>query len=158
MTAMGEANTEAARRREWTRIAHDAMHEFDALDSYGFDDDDMGRIGSELLSRVHDALHHAVGDEPPPAETAATDLRPFDKAFAALAREHGVAAVWVAALDGKLHSGGHVELAGSVLQLLQAGMQALAAAPPEPQVPDGKPALWTPNGDGRGLIVPEGGT
>lgn len=152
---MGEANVHAAQRREWARIAHDALHELDAIvegePTYQFD-----VAVDELLKRVHDALHHAVDDDPPPADSAATDLRPFDRAFASLAREHGVQAVWIAAHpDGTLKHGGEVQLNEAVAQIMHAGMSTIAAMNELQSQQQAPPGLYVPEGSVNGkLIIP----
>lgn len=157
---MGVAEIAAARRREWTRIAHDALHELETLrERYERETEDealVARLIDEMrgaFSRVHEALHNAVDDDPTPAETAASDLRPFDRGFVSLAREHGVAAMWIAAVDGRLLTGGHVDLNRDVSQIIHAGMavigQGVTPAQPEPDS-----GLWTPGPNGRGLIMP----
>lgn len=154
-----------AEAREWTRIAHDALHDLEAelaapiemhqgADPRDFESAVEAKTErvSHMLAKVHDAVHAAVQDDPPPAETAATDLRPFDRAFASLAREHGVAAVWVAAHpNGHLHSGGHVELNTTISAVIQAGMQTMGGQSPEQ---DSGLILPASGRNGSGLIVP----
>lgn len=144
---MGDQPDSAAQRREWARIAHDRMHELEVFiaECQAGTRSDFDSI-TPLYAGVHEALHGAVEDDPPPADTAATDLRPFDRGFSSLAREHGVAAIWVGAHpDGKLRFGGHVQLMESVQQVMTAGMQTM-------QEQSGRSALIVPNGNG--LIVP----
>jgi hypothetical protein len=133
------------------------MHELESELESPWPDDEAGQdakndaLGS-LLARAHEAVHAAVQDDPPPAETAATDLRPFDRAFTSLAREHGVAAVWIAAHpDGHLHSGGHVELNTALIPVIHAGMKALGEARPAPSSGLVVPASGR---NGSGLVLP----
>lgn len=134
---MGEADKNAARRVELIRVAHDLLHS-DVPDK---------------VDKAHAALHAAIGDDAIPddtSETAAADLRPFDRAFTRAAVSHEVNAVWIAASKGRLITGGHAGLNQAVGNIMAAGMQALGGSPTPPPDP-----LWTPNGsNGPGLIVP----
>lgn len=141
--------SETETRLEWARQAHDAMHELrwllstDQAISAQWPEGGPGEFtkpAQVAIDRAHDALHQAIGDKPLPVESTTADTRPFDRAFGDLCREHEVVAVWVAAVDGKIFTGGHREWNETITAVFQAGMTAMTEHPTS-----SASRLWTPN-------------